>query len=39
MNPFNALESEKQQSKFYKENFDLVVSLQICLYFLKYLKN
>ena len=33
MNPFNGLENEKQQSKFYKENFNLVVSLQICLYF------
>ncbi len=27
MNPFNGLENEKQQSKFYKENFKLVVSL------------
>ena len=26
MNPFNGLENEKQQSKFCKENFKLVVS-------------
>ena len=31
MNPFNGLEREKQQSKFYKENFKLVVSQIYCI--------